>query len=192
MVLSPKFCGACRSAWQELLAQSKKFREESPDMRRWIVCALALGLHIPGYAKEDSIRTFRTIDPIQLDKKVPHGFGQVFVDAARKNNIDPLILAAISAHESGAWKSKAARVKHNWMGLMAQGKTKHFAPPNDSIYYGADLLNRAPFKSRNTLSGIACLYCASNPASWKKEVLRWRHQLELHETRPNLATGASY
>lgn len=161
-------------------------------MRRWIVCALAFGLQIPGYAKEDSIRTFRAIDPIQLDKKVPHGFGQVFVDAARKNNIDPLILAAISAHESGAWKSKAARVKHNWMGLMARGKTKHFTTPNDSIYYAADLLNHAPFKSRNTLSGIACVYCASNPASWKKEVLRWCRRLEPSDMKRNIATGATY
>jgi hypothetical protein len=163
-----------------------------PSMRIWIVCALALGLQIPGYATEDSIRAFRAVDPIQLDKKVPHGFGQVFVDAARKNNIDPLILAAISAHESGAWKSKAARVKHNWMGLMARGKAKHFATPTDSIYYAADLLNRAPFKGRNTLSGIASVYCASNPASWKKEVLRWCRQLEPHDTRRNIATAATY
>ena len=88
-------------------------------MRIWFICAVALGLQIPSYAKEDSVRTFQSIDPVQLDKKVPRGFGQIFVEAGRKNNIDPLILAAISAHESGAWKSKAARLKHNWMGLIA-------------------------------------------------------------------------
>jgi Mannosyl-glycoprotein endo-beta-N-acetylglucosaminidase len=157
-------------------------------MRTWIVCALALGFQIPGYAKEDSIRTFRAVDPIQLDQKVPPGFGQVFIDAGRKSNIDPLILAAISAHESGAWKSKAARMKHNWMGLKARGKTKRFATPDDSIYYAADLLNRKPFKGRNTLSSIASIYCTSNPASWKKEVLRWCSLFEPHETKRNAAT----
>jgi Mannosyl-glycoprotein endo-beta-N-acetylglucosaminidase len=161
-------------------------------MRTWIVCALALGFQIPGYAKEDGIRPFRAVDPIQLDKKVPHGFGQVFVDAARKNNIDPLILAAISAHESGAWRSKAARIKHNWMGLVARGKTKRFATPDDSIYYAADLLNRAPFKGRNTLSGIASVYCTSNPGSWKKEVIRWCRRLEPHETGRSAAATATY
>jgi hypothetical protein len=161
-------------------------------MRTWIVCAVTFVFQISGFAKEDSIRTFRAVDSVQLDKKVPRGFGQVFVDAARKNNIDPLVLAAISAHESGAWKSKAARVKHNWMGLMARGKAKHFATPNDSIYYAADLLNRRPFKGRNTLSSIASIYCTSNPASWKKEVLRWCRLLEPHETSRNAAAAATY
>lgn len=150
-------------------------------MRTWIVCAVALGFQIPSYAKEDSIRTFRAVDPIQLDRKVPQGFGQVFVEAGRKNNIDPLILAAISAHESGAWKSKAARIKHNWMGLVARGKAKRFATPEASIYYAAELLNRAPFKGRNTLSSIACVYCATSPASWKREILKWRSQLATRE-----------
>jgi hypothetical protein len=77
-------------------------------MRLWVILALAFGLQISSRASEENVRTFRAIDPNQLDTKVPHGFGRVFVEAGRQNNIDPLILAAISAHESGAWKSRAA------------------------------------------------------------------------------------
>ena len=75
-------------------------------MRTWTMLALSLGLQISGYA-EDNLRTFRPVDPDLLEAKVPHGFGKIFVEAGRQNNIDPLILAAISAHESGAWKSRA-------------------------------------------------------------------------------------
>ena len=34
------------------------------------------------------------------------GYGQVFVQAGRQNNIDPAVLAIISAHESAGWKSR--------------------------------------------------------------------------------------
>jgi hypothetical protein len=175
----------------EKLAKSKKLREERPRMRIWFICAVALGLQIPSYAKEDSVRTFQSIDPVQLDKKVPRGFGQIFVEAGRKNNIDPLILAAISAHESGAWKSKAARLKHNWMGLIARGRTKRFETPEASIFYAAELLNRAPFRGHNTLSSIACVYCATNPSNWKREILRWRSKIEPRELRQSREISAN-
>src|SRR6476646_9899536 len=121
-------------------------------MKALVILALALGLQISGRATEDNVRTFRAIDPDALDAKVPHGFGKVFVEAGRQNNIDPLILAAISAHESGGWKSRAARIKNNWMGLMARGGPKRFATPEASIHYAAELLNRRPFKGHYSLA----------------------------------------
>jgi hypothetical protein len=147
-------------------------------MRTWIVCAIALFMNVRGYALEENVRGFKPIDPAQLEKKVPRGFGKVFVEAGRQNNIDPVILAAISAHESGAWKSRAARVKNNWMGLMARGGSKRFSSPEASIYYAAALLNRSPFKGRNSLKSIANVYCASGPSSWRRCVLEWRRQLD--------------
>ena len=85
-------------------------------MRTWTPLALSLGLQLFGYAAEGNVRSFRAVDPDLLDAKVPRGFGKIFVEAGRQNNIDPLILAAISAHESGAWKSRAARLRNNWSG----------------------------------------------------------------------------
>ena len=103
---------------------------------------------------------------------------KVFIEAGRANNIDPLLLAAISAHESGAWKSAArASTKNNWMGLMTRFGAKRFASSEQSIYYAAELLNRRPFKGRNTLSEIASVYCATNPSYWKSCVLQWERML---------------
>src|SRR3984893_8606989 len=103
-------------------------------MRLWAILALAFGLQISSRASEENMRTVRAIDPNQLDTKVPHAFGRVFVEAGRQNNIDPLILAAISAHESGAWKRRTARLKNNWMGLMARKGAKRFETPEASIF----------------------------------------------------------
>jgi hypothetical protein len=146
-------------------------------MRTWAILAFALGLQVSGRASEENVRTFTAIDPNQLDAKVPHGFGRVFVEAGRKNNIDPLILAAISAHESGGWKSHAARLKNNWMGLMARSGPKRFATPEASIFYAAELLNRKPFKGHSTLASIAPIYCATNPSNWKRSVHQWSLRL---------------
>ncbi len=146
-------------------------------MRAWVILAFALGLQISGRATEDNVRTFRAIDPAALDAKVPHGFGKVFVEAGRQNNIDPLILAAISAHESGGWKSRAARLKNNWMGLMTRAGAKRFSTPEASIFYAAQLLNRKPFKGHSTLSSIAPIYCATDPVDWKQSVRLWKMRL---------------
>jgi Mannosyl-glycoprotein endo-beta-N-acetylglucosaminidase len=146
-------------------------------MRTWAILAFALGLQITSRATEDNVRIFRPIDPDQLDAKVPHGFGKVFVEIGRQTNIDPVILAAISAHESGAWKSRAARLKNNWMGLMARSGAKRFATPEASILYAAELLNRRPFRGHFTLASIAPIYCATNPTNWKNSVHGWTLRL---------------
>jgi hypothetical protein len=141
-----------------------------------ISCILALGVQLSLCVGEETIREFRTVDPTQLEKKVPVGYGQVFVQAGRQNNIDPVLLAAISAHESGRWKSRIARQKNNWMGLMTRRGAKSFGTPEESIFYAADLLNRKPFKGRNTLSQIAPIYCAKSPGRWRASVLQWKHE----------------
>jgi hypothetical protein len=147
-------------------------------MKNWIIIiVLAFALPLSLYAAEQSVRPFRTVDPIQLEKKVPIGYGYVFVQAGRRYNLDPLLLAAISAHESGAWKSRAARKKNNWMGLMTRRGAKSFGTPEESIFYAAALLNRKPFKGRNTLGAIAPVYCAKSPGRWKASVLQWEHEL---------------
>src|SRR5260370_35040491 len=75
-------------------------------------------------AGEESIRGFRAVDPVDLERKVPRGYGQAFGEAGRENNIDPVFLAAISPHESGHWKSRIARRKNNWKGLISRSGPK--------------------------------------------------------------------
>jgi Mannosyl-glycoprotein endo-beta-N-acetylglucosaminidase len=146
-------------------------------MRKWVISSiLALSAQLCACTGEESIREFRAVDPEQLEGKVPVGYGHVFVQAGRQNNIDPVLLAAISAHESGRWKSKTARQKNNWMGLMTRSGAKSFRTPEESIYYAADLLNRKPFKGQNTLSQIAPIYCNKSPGHWKASVLQLEHE----------------
>jgi Mannosyl-glycoprotein endo-beta-N-acetylglucosaminidase len=147
-------------------------------MKSWIVSSLlVLGLPATMHASEETFRVFRPVDPVRLERKVPAGYGKVFIEAGRVNNIDPILLAAISAHESGAWKSTAARHKNNWMGLMTRFGTRRFATSEQSIYYAAELLNRRPFKGHNTLRELASIYCATNPGYWRQCVLQWERLL---------------
>jgi hypothetical protein len=150
-------------------------------MKNWIIgTVLLFGLQLPIRGAEESFRVFHPVDPADLEKKVPVGYGRFFVEAGRQYNLDPILLAAISAHESGAWKSVAARKKNNWMGLMTSRGAKRFSKSEESIYYAAELLNRRPFKGRNTLSQIAAVYCASNSAYWRASVLDWERKLVGH------------
>jgi hypothetical protein len=147
-------------------------------MKKWMVSyIIAFTVQLSLCSGEEAIRGFRTVDPILLEKKVPTGYGQVFVQAGRQNNIDPVVLAAISGHESGGWKSRIARQKNNWMGLRTRRGAKNFGTPKESIFYAAKLLNQKPFEGRNTLSQIAPIYCANRPGYWKASVLKWEHEL---------------
>ena len=152
-------------------------------MKKWVVSyIIALAVQLSLCPGEEAIRGFRTVDPILLEKKVPIGYGEVFVQAGRQNNLDPVALAAISAHESGGWKSRVARQKNNWMGLRTRRGAKSFRTPEESIFYAAKLLNRKPFKDRNTLGQIAPIYCANRPGYWEASVLKWEQ--ELREWQP--------
>src|ERR1700756_3891537 len=125
-------------------------------------------------AGEESIRGFRAVDPVDLERKVPRGYGQVFVEAGRENNIDPVFLAAISAHESGQWKSRIARRKNNWMGLMSRKGPKSFGTPQESIFYAAKLLNRKPVQGRNTLSRMGQFSWEKKPKSGSPPFFLWK------------------
>jgi hypothetical protein len=63
------------------------------------------------------------------------------------------------------------------MGLMTGRGAKRFGTPKESIFYAAKLLNRKPFKDRNTLTQIAPIYYANQPGYWKASVLKWEHEL---------------
>jgi beta-N-acetylglucosaminidase len=87
-------------------------------MKKWVVSyIIALAVQLSVCPTEEAIHEFRAVDPILLEKKVPAGYGQVFVQAGRQNNIDPIVLAAISAHESGGWKSRIVKKKEQLDGI---------------------------------------------------------------------------
>jgi hypothetical protein len=152
-------------------------------MRKWAInYIIAFIVLLSVCAGEESIRGFKAVDPADLERKVPRGYGQVFVEAGLENDIDPVFLAAISAHESGQWKSRIARRKNNWMGLMSRRGPKSFEAPRESIFYAAKLLNRKPFQGRNSLSEIAPIYCAKNPRYWESSVLHWKQELQERQT----------
>jgi hypothetical protein len=48
-------------------------------MKNWIIFnLLVFGLPVTMHASEESFRTFRPIDPVKLERKVPAGYGKVF------------------------------------------------------------------------------------------------------------------
>jgi hypothetical protein len=104
-------------------------------MKKWVVSyIIAFALPLSPCPGQESIRGVRTVDTILLEKKVPIGYGKVFVQAGRQNNLDPVVLAAISAHESAGWKSRIARQKNNWMGLMTPKGAKSSEPRKSRFF----------------------------------------------------------
>lgn len=61
------------------------------------------------------------------------GMGQTFIDAGRKYNVDPALLVAISQHETGNGKSRAAEEKNNIAGMMGKNGLKSYASVQESI-----------------------------------------------------------
>jgi hypothetical protein len=59
--------------------------------------------------------------------------GQAFVRAGQQYNVNPLLLAAISQHETGNGKSKAAIEKNNVTGMMGVNGLKSYSSVEDSI-----------------------------------------------------------
>lgn len=61
------------------------------------------------------------------------GMGDAFVKAGRKYNINPALLVAISQHETGNGKSRAAHEKNNIAGMMGSHGLKTYASVEESI-----------------------------------------------------------
>jgi len=59
----------------------------------------------------------KKIDAYFADRDMPlEGYGEVFVREARKNNLDPFLLAAISVRESTGGKFACKSVTHSFLG----------------------------------------------------------------------------
>lgn len=67
---------------------------------------------------------------------------RAFVDAARRNDLDPNLLMAIAMHETGRGTSSAFRNKKNAMGVSDRRGPVTFRSVEQSIYYMAEQLRR--------------------------------------------------
>lgn len=76
---------------------------------------------------------------------VLNGYGNVFDAAGKEYGIDPTLLAAISAHETGNGTSNAAKSKYNVGGMMGSDGLMSFNSLEDGIYAMARNLKRNYF-----------------------------------------------
>lgn len=129
-------------------------------------------------------------DSLLLDnekhKNPLNGKGGVFIAKAREKGVNPVVLMAISLHESARGASVLAKEKHNIGGIMVKrGKKyvpKHFSNVNVCIADMSDIL-----KTHNQASGIQTVkdlayagkYCAKSEAKeWINAVMYYVNQLQ--------------
>ncbi|ACI30582.1 TPA: NlpC/P60 family protein [Bacillus thuringiensis] len=70
------------------------------------------------------------------------GKGKDFIQIARKNNIDPVLLTAIAFHETGRGTSNAVKNKNNPGGIMGKGGLRTFSTLDEGLDYMAGNLFR--------------------------------------------------
>ena len=113
---------------------------------------------------ERPVRGFREVDVNRLRSQLPpqaQHLAQAFVDSGRRHNVDPLVLAAISKHETGNFTSSAFRNKNNAMGISnSRGPTQQ--PSHEaSVDRMARLLGSTtsgPYRNAQTIGQVARIY----------------------------------
>jgi hypothetical protein len=119
---------------------------------------------------DDSFRQSRNVDVDTLKTLLPRQaqpLAQAFVDAGEKYNVDPLLLTAISKHETGSWTSSAFRNKNNAMGVSNSRGPVHMASREASIDKMASLIGSTtsgPYKDADTFRDLWSIY-APGPAT---------------------------
>lgn len=101
-----------------------------------------------------------------------------FVREGINNNIDPLILSAISAHESGWGTSKLSKTHNNIFGITH--KTKKWSSFNSlasCIKWTANMFDENYIKKgHNTLQKIQKTYCPDNP-KWDDNIAKIANEI---------------
>jgi hypothetical protein len=96
-----------------------------------------------------------------------NGKGAVFYDAGQQNNVNPMLMAAISVHETASGNSKVLRECNNVAGINWTsnnephiGRYRVFSSIDDSIYNLAYLLNNYYIQQgRTTIDSIGRKFC---------------------------------
>ena len=150
-----------------------------------------------------SIRPFRDVDQKKLEAALPTNakhLASSFIDAGRKNNIDPVALVAIAKHETGNFTSSAFKNKNNAMGISdARGPTMQKSA-EQSIEKMAYSLAKPDghYKGKNTLGEVANTYApvgAKNDptglnSGWAKGVAGFADDLA-RQVRPGTSAAAA-
>jgi hypothetical protein len=110
-----------------------------------------------------SIRPFREVDQQKLEAALPQNakhLAKSFIEEGRKNNIDPVALAAISKHETGNFTSSAFKNKNNAMGISdSKGPTMQKSAEDSIAKMAKGLANpNGYYKGKNTIGEIANTY----------------------------------
>jgi hypothetical protein len=142
--------------------------------------------HPGGSGSTRSARGYQDTDVDKLRDALPSQakhLAQTFVDAAKKNNLDPAVLVGMSQHETGNWTSSAFKNKNNAMGVMGSSKsTLRFGSHEQSIDYMAHKLSdpQGYYKNAQTVGQVGAVYApvgaANDPrnlnSEWVKDVAR--------------------
>jgi hypothetical protein len=144
----------------------------------------------PGSGTGRPLRGFVEVDENRLRDVLPpqaKHLAPAFLDAARRHDLDPRVLVAISKFETGNWTSAAFRNKNNAMGVSNARGPIAFARAEDSIERMARTLAspRGPYRNATTIGQVGAIYApvgASNDPNgtngyWPRSVGRLTDEL---------------
>jgi peptidoglycan hydrolase-like protein with peptidoglycan-binding domain len=116
-----------------------------------------------GTGTKRAFRGFHEVSEEKLRDALPpqaKHLAKTFIDAARKYDLDPNFLVAISKFETGGWTSSAFKNKHNAMGVSNARGPISFDRAEDSIERMAKALSnpRGPYRSASTIGEVGAIY----------------------------------
>ena len=115
-------------------------------------------------------KQFREVDEAKLRAALPaqaRDLAHDFIEAGRRNNIDPLVLVAISKHETCNWTSSAFRNKNNAMGISNRKGPVRMSSAEASIDKMAKGLAdpNGYYRNAQTVGDLAKIYAAKGAAN---------------------------
>lgn len=129
-----------------------------------------------GFSQNYDVRTKSDITAEQLDAKLQNrlkGCGQYFIDAQEEYGVNAEFLAAIAIHESGNGRSRAARRKNNFFGLMGSRGQLSFTSPRECIMTAAKNISKPNGyyfgRGRYTISSIGRRYASDK--RWSSRIV---------------------
>lgn len=110
-----------------------------------------------------SVKGFKEISEARLRDALPSQakhLAPAFIQAARQNDLDPLVLVAISKLETGNFTSSAFHDKNNAMGISGSGGPKRFSSHAESIQVMARTLSRPDgyYRNARTIAQVGRIY----------------------------------